>query len=335
MFQILGRPSHLCFALVSCCFFLNVPTVMSQNASETERVIFLGDSITQAGAGPNGYVTSIRKYFESKGAGVEVIGAGISGNRVPDLEKRLQKDVLDKKPTTVVIYIGINDVWHSQNGRGTSKKDYREGLERIIGKIKDGGAKVWLCTPSVIGEKADGSNPLDKMLDEYCAISRDVAQANHCGVIDLRKAFLNYLKETNAENKGKGILTNDGVHLNKQGNEFVARVMLGSLAASGDSKKLKHIVLFKFKKDADPKKVEGVVKEFAALKDKIDTIVDFEMGTNVSKENLSKGFTHAFVVTFADQAGIDAYLPHPAHQEFVKLLKPVIDDVLVIDYWIK
>src|SRR6187402_3139979 len=79
-----------------------------------ERIVFLGDSITQGGAGPNGYVTLIRKALTDKhpDLGVEVIGAGISGNKVPDLQKRLDRDVLAKKPTLVVIYIGINDVWH-------------------------------------------------------------------------------------------------------------------------------------------------------------------------------------------------------------------------------
>src|SRR5256885_5460352 len=78
-----------------------------------DRVVFLGDSITQAGAGPGGYVTLVREALDKdhKDLGIEVIGAGISGNKVPDLEKRLERDVLGKKPTVVVIYIGINDVW--------------------------------------------------------------------------------------------------------------------------------------------------------------------------------------------------------------------------------
>src|SRR5690349_23688471 len=75
-----------------------------------DRIVFLGDSITQQGAGPKGYVTLIRKELEEKhpDLNAEVIGAGISGNKVPDLQRRLDKDVLQKKPTVVVIYIGIN-----------------------------------------------------------------------------------------------------------------------------------------------------------------------------------------------------------------------------------
>src|SRR6476469_8731164 len=90
-----------------------------------DRIVFLGDSITAGGVGPKGYVTLIKKQLAEKhpDLGIEVIGAGISGNRVPDLQKRLDKDVIAKKPTLVVIYIGINDVWHSEMNppRGTPK----------------------------------------------------------------------------------------------------------------------------------------------------------------------------------------------------------------------
>jgi hypothetical protein len=98
-------------------------------------------------------------------------------------------------------------------------------------------------------------------------------------------------------------------------------------------KVLRHVVLFKFKKSATKKQVQNVVDEFAKLPKKIDTIIDFEMGTDVSVENLSKGFTHGFVVTFNNAAGRKTYLPHPAHKAFVKIVGPVIDEVLVFDYY--
>lgn len=98
-------------------------------------------------------------------------------------------------------------------------------------------------------------------------------------------------------------------------------------------KLLRHVVLFKFKKSASKEQVQEVVDAFAALPKKIDTIVEFEMGTDVSVENKSKGFTHGFVVTFNDEAGRKTYLPHPAHKEFVKIVGPVLEDVLVFDYW--
>lgn len=94
----------------------------------------------------------------------------------------------------------------------------------------------------------------------------------------------------------------------------------------------RHVVLFKFKDEASKEQTEKIEKEFAALKKKIPTITDFEWGTNVSPENHDQGFTHCFVVSFKDRAGLDIYLPHKAHKAFVEQLLPILDKVLVIDF---
>jgi hypothetical protein len=104
-------------------------------------------------------------------------------------------------------------------------------------------------------------------------------------------------------------------------------------AEEGGPKVLRHIVLFKFKSDASEKQIKEVTDAFAALPKKIDAIKGFEWGTDVSPEKKSEGFTHCFVVTFADEKGRDEYLPHEAHKDFVKLVGPVLDKVLVVDYW--
>jgi lysophospholipase L1-like esterase len=311
--------------------------LIGSSGRAAERIVFLGDSITQAGVEPGGYVTLFRAAVAQQypDAAIEVIGAGISGNRVPDLQRRLDRDVLEKEPTTVVIYIGINDVWHSINGRGTPKDEFRAGLQDIIGRIQAKRARVVLCTPSVIGEKTDGSNSLDAMLDEYCAVSREVAAATNSQLLDLRRAFLEHLKGANASQAGQGILTTDGVHLNAAGNQFVADQMLKSINVGNSvpGKLLRHIVLFKFKEGTPPEKIDEIAQAFAALPGKIDTVVEFEWGTNNSPEGLDQGYTHAFFVSFRSEAGRAVYLPHPAHQEFVTLLKPHLDKVLVVDYW--
>jgi len=207
-----------------------------------DRIVFLGDSITQGGGGPKGYITLVKNTLdqECKDLGIEVINAGISGHKVPNLQARLDKDVLAKKPTVVVIYIGINDVWHwrknaqGETAGGTTKEKFEEGLKDLIARIRAAGARVILCTPSVIGEKPDGSNERDKMLDEYSDISRKVAADTGVQLNDLRKAFLAYLKEHNAEGKPKGVLTGDGVHLNPAGNKFVAAQMLQALGIKAE-----------------------------------------------------------------------------------------------------
>lgn len=193
-----------------------------------ERVVFLGDSITQAGVGPKGYVTLINTALAKTEPGYEVIGAGISGNKVPDLQRRLEKDVLTKKPTRVVVYIGINDVWHGEKdpSRGTPKDKFESGLTDIVHKIQKSGARVIVCTPTVIGEKKAGSNPLDAKLDEYAAVSRSVAKETGATLCDLRAAFLDYLSKHNPSDQDRGILTTDRVHLNDAGNRLVAKTIL-------------------------------------------------------------------------------------------------------------
>ncbi|MBN9120806.1 MAG: SGNH/GDSL hydrolase family protein [Planctomycetes bacterium] len=198
-----------------------------------DKIVFLGDSITAGGVAPKGYVTLVKNAIaeKHKDLGVEVVGAGISGNKVPDLQRRLEKDVLAKKPTVVVIYIGINDVWHGEKdpARGTPKDKYEAGLKEIIGKIKDAGARVVLCTPTVIGEKKIGTNALDAKLDEYAEISRKVAKETGAQLCDLRKAFSDYLAKNNTDDKEKGVLTTDRVHLNDAGNKLVAETILATI----------------------------------------------------------------------------------------------------------
>ncbi|HEY2574584.1 MAG TPA: Dabb family protein [Verrucomicrobiaceae bacterium] len=94
----------------------------------------------------------------------------------------------------------------------------------------------------------------------------------------------------------------------------------------------RHVVLFKFKDSATADQIKKVEEAFRALPSKINTIQSLEWGTNVSPENKNDGFTHCFFVTFKDKAGVDVYLPHPAHQEFGANLKGILDKVLVIDY---
>lgn len=108
--------------------------------------------------------------------------------------------------------------------------------------------------------------------------------------------------------------------------------LLMTASASAADTPYRHVVLFKFKDSATPEQVKSVEEAFRALPKKIDTITGFEFGTNVSPEGKDEGFTHCFFLTFKDKAGLEVYLPHPAHKEFGATLRPFLDKVLVIDY---
>lgn len=110
-------------------------------------------------------------------------------------------------------------------------------------------------------------------------------------------------------------------------------LMAGAEETRKADRLLRHAVFFKFKESVTDEQIDEVVRAFAALPKRIDAIHDFEWGTDVSVENKSKGFTHAFLVTFRSEKARDEYLPHPAHQEFVRLVGPRVADVFVVDYW--
>jgi hypothetical protein len=109
----------------------------------------------------------------------------------------------------------------------------------------------------------------------------------------------------------------------------IAMLTASSLAADGP---IRHVVHFKFKADATKEQIAKVVEEFAALKTKIAVVDSLEWGTDVSPEGLSKGFTHCWIVSFKTAADRDAYLVHPDHKAFVAILKPILDEALVVDF---
>ena len=96
---------------------------------------------------------------------------------------------------------------------------------------------------------------------------------------------------------------------------------------------LRHVVLFKFTEDAKEEQITAVEEAFAALPSKIDAIHDFEWGTNNSPEDHAQGYSHCFLVTFKSEADRAEYLPHPEHLKFVDVLKPILGEVHVVDYW--
>ena len=124
--------------------------------------------------------------------------------------------------------------FHIEDQVAPKKCGHHEGKQLVspaemIGKIKAGGARVILCTPTVIGEKKAGANKLDAKLDQYSDLSRSLAKELDLQLIDLRKAFVDHLAANNPEDKEKGILTPDRVHLNEAGNRLVADTMLKTL----------------------------------------------------------------------------------------------------------
>jgi len=112
----------------------------------------------------------------------------------------------------------------------------------------------------------------------------------------------------------------------------VSLILTPAMAEEKDDPLFRHAVYFRFQEDATEDQVQTIVDEFLLLEEKIDTIVDIEWGVSESVEGLNDGFTHCFLVSFEDKAGLEVYLPHPAHKAFVEKLKPILDEAFVFDY---
>ena len=232
--------------------YLLLTFILMTSCSNSTKVVFLGDSITEAGVYDNevgvpsgdtliypkytGFITLLKNDIEDD---IELIGKGVSGDKVSNLLERYKEDVLSLNPDIVFIYIGINDVWHKYDfGTGTDILFYENGLRKIIADIKSNGARVVLCTPTVIGENKGEFTLVNKFkdietmeimngdLDAYSDVIRKLSSELDTDLIDLRKIFVNYILENNPNNEPAGITTYDGVHLNDLGNKLIADEML-------------------------------------------------------------------------------------------------------------
>ncbi len=213
---------------LGCLLLVAITALSFVHLQKRTRVVFFGDSITQGGIGPKGYIAKLDSMIKQQGLGsnYELVGAGISGNKVYDLYLRMETDVLERNPDIVVIYVGVNDVWHkATSGTGTDLDKFEKFYRAIIKKLTDRKIKVIVCTPAVIGERYDNSNQQDGDLNRYSSSIRGIAKELSLTVCDLRKDFMAYLQTNNATNAEKGILTLDRVHPNDAGSLFLANEM--------------------------------------------------------------------------------------------------------------
>jgi lysophospholipase L1-like esterase len=150
-----------------------------------DHVLFYGDSITDAGrnSGANGGLGTgyaalcaaqlLARYPEWN---LKFTNKGISGNRVYDLEARLQEDVLDLQPNLVSILIGINDTWRRYDSGTLSPIDeFQESYRRILSAITGSGTRLVICEPFLLPIPEDRKNWRED-LDPRITACRDLAR---------------------------------------------------------------------------------------------------------------------------------------------------------------
>ena len=239
--------------LVCSIFLLTILPAFAAEDTSTQpkllngvhRVVTLGDSITQGGEGPGGYVWLIRHYLKAlyPKQDIEVLNAGISGHKSTDMLKRFQKDVIDKKPDLVTISVGVNDVWHGfydnhplgDGPNGIPLLAYRKNVEAMITLAQASGAKVVVLSTTVIHE--DLKSPENAKLYDYNKALKDLARAHHCDFVDFQKPFKALINAyRNTTGARENLLTGDGVHMNALGNKVMAYTILDGMGISPEAR---------------------------------------------------------------------------------------------------
>lgn len=96
---------------------------------------------------------------------------------------------------------------------------------------------------------------------------------------------------------------------------------------------LRHLVLYIWKPETPAEKIREIENAFRALPAKIPRVAEFEWGTDVSVQGLSRGYTHCFVISFSSEADRDAYQGHPDHQAYIALSRPHVEQIMTLDYF--
>ncbi|HZO87963.1 MAG TPA: SGNH/GDSL hydrolase family protein [Chthonomonadaceae bacterium] len=209
------------------------------------RIVCLGDSITEQGEMPGGYVWLLRHYLAViyPQRPIEVINAGISGHRSNDMLARFQRDVLDKKPDLVTISVGVNDVWHGffdnhplgDGPRGIPLDAYRSNVEAMVTQAEKAGARVVLLSTTVIHE--DLHNRENAKLVGYNAALQEIARSHNALFVDYQRPFRALITVYRNRTGGRdNLLTYDGVHMNVAGNRVMANTLLSGLGVSSEAR---------------------------------------------------------------------------------------------------
>lgn len=187
------------------------------------RVVFFGDSITEA---TDGFVSIVDQLLgiQYPELDIEVVNAGVGGDKVTSLESRIDSDVLALKPDWVITKIGVNDVWHGETG--VSLEEYRRRLDGLVSRMQAKGIQQILMTPTVIGEDLD--NDENRKLQGYVEALTEIGRAKDLSVIPLRDYFCNAIRR-GKQGKGDLLLTVDGVHPNRAGHILIAMAVLDVL----------------------------------------------------------------------------------------------------------
>ncbi len=234
MFRTRHRLGMGCVAALALASGACAPTQSQTDPDDGRvplRIVFVGDSFVHRSLREHGMLDALRDDLEQRhpGYSVTVIDAGVNGDRIGDILQRLDEDVLARRPNAVVLYwdSDISDV--DERGMtpaqiGELRATYEKNLREVLSRLVASGAFVVMSGPTMIGERPRGHNPKDPQLDAYGRINRRVAQAVGVRYVDTRRAFFAARPADAPADVSKGLLTEDGEHLNERGAQLAERL---------------------------------------------------------------------------------------------------------------
>jgi lysophospholipase L1-like esterase len=212
------------------------------NLTHHSKLLFIGDSITDAGRGPSGEASAWEPYFglgqgyvsmiyawlgaSHPEAAIRVINKGTSGHTVRDLASRWETDVLAEAPETLCVMIGINDVWRQFDSPlrpeiSVGPEEYRETLGKLVAAAKPRIKSLHLATPFFI--EPNKHDAMRARMDEYGTIVREIAANSGASFIDTQAAFDKVLAHVHPAS-----LAWDRIHPGPAGHMIITRAFLES-----------------------------------------------------------------------------------------------------------
>lgn len=198
------------------------------------RVLFIGDSITDAGRDRtdpdslgDGYAAGVARTY-SGSAGVRFLNRGISGNRVRDLKARWRTDCLDLQPDLLSIMIGVNDTWRRYDKFDpTTAEAFEADLDAILAQVRAElpDTRLVVLEPFLL-PVSDAQAKWHEDFDPKLAAVRHQA-VNHSATL----VPLHTILTEAAEKAGPAALAHDGVHPTPEGHALIAKTWLALVAA--------------------------------------------------------------------------------------------------------
>ena len=193
------------------------------------RILFQGDSITDAGRDKrnyfdlgNGYpkysAENLKKAYPD--VDFEFINLGISGNRTDQLFDRLYPDAISLQPDVISILIGVNDVWHRHGASKimTTDEQFELNYRTILRELKaKTNAKIMILVPFALDYEDEMREHIKSELPSVQKIVYELAEEFADVCIPLDKLF----GEAVASQAEPLWYSGDGVHPNANGAAFI------------------------------------------------------------------------------------------------------------------